>query len=51
MCKGFLKEYYNAKKYFSMAAVQFNITLQNKKENIKEKADKIKFKLSQVSYK
>ena len=34
-----------------MAVDQFNITPQSKKENIKKKADKIKFKLSQVSYK
>ena len=51
MFKRFLKEHYNAKKYFSMEVVQFNITLQNKKKNIKEKADKNKFKLIQVSYK
>ena len=38
------------KKYFSKANDGVNVMLQNKKENIKKKTDKLKFKLSQVSY-
>ena len=38
------------KRYFSKANDEVNVTLQNKKENIKKKTDKLKFKLSQVSH-
>ena len=38
-------------KYFSIAPDELNATLQNKKENIKKKADKMTFKLNQVSHK